>query len=273
MLNITHEHTLRAALSDGINLFLGSGFSLLAKNKEAESLPLGATLKTKLIKKFSLTAVENLQLSQICAILEAANRTDFYNAIYDYYTVENYDAKYNSLDNINIKTIFTTNVDDLIYKIYANSKTHYIHDILLRGPSLNDKSAIDLIPLHGSVAHKGKPLVFSTLDLASTFSSDPDKWHYLVQKLQVTPTLFWGYSLEDAGVLQAISPGSSKGRSQDVKWIVLHEHNEGSAKYFEALGFNIITGDTAEILEYIQNYSKASTSQVTSTTPTTPLFP
>jgi hypothetical protein len=189
------------------------------------------------------------------------------------FSVETFDEKYFSLEKINLKNIFTTNVDDLIYKIFSNSQKYYVHDILLRGPAFNDRAAIDLITLHGSIAHTDEPLVFSTLDLASTFSSDPDRWNFLVQKLQAVPTLFWGYSLEDAGVLQALSPAASKSRSHESKWIVLYEHDEGAAQYFRALGFNIISGSTSDLLDYVNNITSAKASKVTGTQPTSSLFP
>jgi len=273
MLTIEYENTFRIALSREINLFLGSGFSLLAKDKLDQNLPTGSEFKAELINRFNLKNVDKLTLPQISAILESENKDGFYSYITERFTVEKYDEKYSALDNINVKTIFTTNVDDLIYRIFSNSQVHYIHDVLQRGPSLNDKSAIDLITLHGSVVHRFDPMVFNTLDLASTFSSDPDKWNFLVNRLQIAPTLFWGYSLEDAGVLQAISPASSKGRSQETKWIVLYQNDEGAVQYFKSLGFNIIIGNTLELLEYIYDYIKLQPMPSSSLASTSSLFP
>jgi hypothetical protein len=273
MLNIEYENTFRATLSQGVNLFLGSGFSLLAKDRFGKNLPTGNQLKTELINKYDLRNVEKLTLPQISAIIESSNKSDFYNYILQRFTVEAFDEKYFSLENIYLKNIFTTNVDDLIYKIFSNSHKYYVHDILLRGPAFNDRAAIDLITLHGSIAHVDEPLVFSTLDLASTFSSDPDKWNFLVQKLQAVPTLFWGYSLEDAGVLQAISPAASKSRSHEPRWIVLYEHDEGAAQYFRALGFNIISGSTSDLLDYVKNLTSTRSFQVISSQTTSSLFP
>jgi ABC-type polar amino acid transport system ATPase subunit len=273
MLTIEYENTFKTALSREINLFLGSGFSLLAQDKAGRNLPTGAEFKTELINKFNLKSVDTLTLPQISAILESENKDEFYSYINERFTIENYHEKYSALDKINVKTIFTTNVDDLIYKIFSNSQTHYIQDILQRGPSLNDKSAIDLITLHGSVVHKFEPMVFNTLDLASTFSSDPDKWNFLVRKLQVAPTLFLGYSLEDAGVLRAISPTSAKGRSQETKWIVLYKNDEGAVQYFKALGFNIIIGSTLDLLDYIYDFIRLQPKPSSNLATTSSLFP
>jgi hypothetical protein len=85
--------------------------------------------------------------------------------------------------------------------------------------------------------------------LASAFSSDPDKWHVLTGRLQKFPTVFCGYSLNDAGVLQALSPETVNERPHQDKWIVLRDADDAAESYFTALGFNIIIGGTVELLE------------------------
>ena len=49
MLSIEGDQAFKNALRDGINLFLGAGFSVLAKNKANDTLPLGNKLKKMLI--------------------------------------------------------------------------------------------------------------------------------------------------------------------------------------------------------------------------------
>jgi hypothetical protein len=252
---IEHENTFQQALENGINLFVGAGFSVLAKDAKGEFIPTGPSLKNELLKIFDIDELSTLGLPQICTILEAERKDDFYNFLKLRFSVDTYDERYNSLDKLALKTIFTTNIDDLLYKVFALSSDHYINDITLRGPSFDKKTAIDLIPLHGSIVHEGEQLVFSTLDLAVAFSTDPDKWHFLTQRIQMHPTIFWGYSLEDAGVLQAISPITSRGRVHATKWIVLRSQDEATSKYFRSLGFETIIGDTSEFLDYINAYA------------------
>ena len=71
MLNIEYENTFKVALSQGVNLFLGSGFSLLAKDRFGRNLPTGNQLRTELINKYNLQNVEKLTLPQISAVIEA----------------------------------------------------------------------------------------------------------------------------------------------------------------------------------------------------------
>jgi len=245
------EPTFRTALREGVNLFLGAGFSLLAQDSRGVNLPTGAQLKTELLELFDLQELETLLLPQIATILEATKRSQFYSYLKSRFSVTSFDDRYRSLEYIRIRNIFTTNIDDLIYKIYLHSKNHYINDRSLRGALFRDRTAIDLITLHGSIVHEGEHLEFSTTELASSFSGDPDKWYFLTGQLQSWPTLFWGYSLEDAGTLQALHPSSSHGRSQAPKWIVLRDPSDASKTYFKSLGFNIIESDTEAMLTYI----------------------
>lgn len=47
-MNIENEHLFNNALSTGINLFVGAGFSILAKDEDGNRLPLGSELSKEL---------------------------------------------------------------------------------------------------------------------------------------------------------------------------------------------------------------------------------
>lgn len=64
-------------LENGINLFLGAGFSTEATNRFCDSLPLGAKLKELLIKEFSLNSFETLTLPQISQVLVKETKMNF----------------------------------------------------------------------------------------------------------------------------------------------------------------------------------------------------
>lgn len=250
-MNIENQNTLRKALADGINLFLGAGFSVLARDVTGAELPVGGQLAAELSRAFQLSGTEGLSLPQLCTILESEQLARLREYLRRRYTVESFDRRYAALSNINVGTIFTTNIDDLIHKIYAKVDSHYINDVTSRGAAFGDRTAIDYVPLHGSVAHAEDKFTFSITDLATAFSSDPDKWHLLTGRLQSFPTLFWGYSLADAGALQAISSSASKGRPHHDKWMCMRTPDEATTRYFKALGFHIIIADTGEMLNYL----------------------
>ncbi len=112
-------------------------------------------------------------------------------------------------------------------------------------------SAIDYIALHGSVAHGDGAFDFSPVEIASSFERDKDKWFGYISRIQSTPTLYWGYRLEDAGVLQALAKESTGNRPKADSWITLRKSEPEAIEYYQSLGFQIIVADTADLLKYI----------------------
>jgi hypothetical protein len=269
MITIELENTFRAALAEGINLFLGAGFSLFAMDKKNRPMPLGSQLAQELIGEFNLAELTGLSLPQITTILESEKKDDFYKYLRGRFSVIQFDSNYEALDSLLIKTIFTTNIDNLVYKIFEKSLQNYINDVTLKGPAFKERNAIDYVPLHGSVVHESGQFIFNSMDIASSFQIDVDRWNYLIDRIQRFPTLFWGYSLEDSGVLQSLKLSSVKGKSHQPKWIMLQNENESNVKYFRALGFNIIVGNTIELLVYLRDLaldSKPKTVKVSNDT-------
>ncbi len=255
-MKIENEHNFVEALKRGLNLFCGAGFSVLAKDSLGKPLPVGDSLKKELIMHFKCENLESLDLPKLWVILEQKFRDELRNYIESRYRVCHYDPRYDSLPNVNIKTIFTTNIDDLIYKIYANSDHHYLNDLDIKGSTFNEKNAIDIVTLHGSVVDPKRNYKFSDSDIATAFRNDPDRWYFLTQRLQANPTLFWGYALNDAGTIESLSPNTIKGRQHQDKWITIRDNTEsGLIEYYKAQNFQTIIADTGELLDYLKCFS------------------
>ena len=74
---IEFKNTFERALRTGINLFVGSGFSILSKDSEGRPLPTGGELANELATVFGMSSA--LKLAQIATILENQRKDDFYN--------------------------------------------------------------------------------------------------------------------------------------------------------------------------------------------------
>ncbi|OIQ49374.1 hypothetical protein BerOc1_01299 [Pseudodesulfovibrio hydrargyri] len=246
--NILKQH-----LQMGINLFLGSGFSIYAKDGNGTPLPTGKPLCEELLVHFNQKKLEGMDLSRVCKILESSNRAALIKFLRRRFDVSTIDTRYELIKKVTIKRIFTTNIDNLINKLFEDDTKHYINDVTIQGPSISDKNAIDYIPLHGSITRDSK-LVFNPFDLASDFSTDRDKWHFFTEALQRHPTLFIGYGMNDAGVLEALTPETVRGRELKDRWILLQDSDEFDQEelYFEALGFKVIKGDLENFFEFLQ---------------------
>jgi energy-coupling factor transporter ATP-binding protein EcfA2 len=252
---IEREPTLRAALSAGVNLFLGSGFSVLASSEAGGNLPLGDALKVELCSVFSRHDLAALPLPRVYDVLYRQKPDEIIDFLNARFKVATYDPRYLSLLKLKILAIITTNIDDLVYKIFASNPRRYLNDVIIGGSAFKAEDAVDYIPLHGSILHEEENYTFGSIDLASAFARDPDRFHFLTERLQRSPTIFSGYSLQDAGALQALDKRTIGGRDYQQKWIQLYNPTDADKTYFSALGFSLIIGDTAELLEYFAGIS------------------
>ena len=156
-------------MKKGMKLFLGSGFSVLAKN-----------IENKKKKEYNEFLTNKFCIDKLSGDAE----------------------KYKVLNNLNFKSIFTTNIDNLINKIYENSNNYYLNDVTIRGPKFNERMAIDYIPLHGSVLYPERGYNFNVINVGS--ESNNILFQRLKIEVEEIPILFWGYSLSDNNVINAI---------------------------------------------------------------------
>lgn len=248
IMKIQNENSFLQALQAGISLFTGSGFSLLAKDKNNNNLPTGAQLCKELQERFNKPQINNL--SYISTILEKSQKDEYYNYLSDRFKVEHIDSLYYHINKLNIKNIYTTNIDNLIPKIFSQHPSKFLNDQLTNG-LLPDKDAVNYLPLHGSVDQPIPKFVFDVASINNIYNDAPRIWNYLSHGIETYPTLFLGYSFNDAAVIQAVTSKSTFQNAQKDKWILLLETEESMSEFFEALGFNIIYGDIKQFLNYI----------------------
>jgi len=251
---VENENLLESRLGgEGVNLFLGAGFSVLAQDCDGVPLPLGSQLASELIREFDMGHLKDLGLGELCTVISLTQREPLREYLRRRFRVESFDERYLSLDALPISNIFTTNIDDLPHCIYRKSKRHYLNDIDMHGPRWRDKRGVDYFALHGSVLSDRRPLRFGSLETASSFGSDPDRWWYLKAQLCKWPTLFWGYSFEDAATLEALARVGTTNEDLEAWVLVYPDAQLGAAlEYIHALGLQAIVGTTEEMLSFLQ---------------------
>lgn len=97
---IENEYSLQTSFREGINLFVGAGFSIHAKDCENKNLPLGQELAKELAFRFNKTQYD---LVRISTLLEKTVRSEFYAYLIQRFSVKEFDPSYNALNKINIK--------------------------------------------------------------------------------------------------------------------------------------------------------------------------
>lgn len=251
-IKIENEHSLKEALRSGVNLFVGAGFSVDAENKKGDKLPLGKNLALELCEKFGKKASDNL--SKISTLLEKTNRTEFYKFLVEKFTVAEFPKYYYAINKLNLKGVYTTNIDNLISKIVSANPKRYLHNQAQNGVP-TDSKAIPYLPLHGSVEDAEPNFVFDVVSLANIYNDASRIWSFLSHAVEKYPTVFVGYGLNDSSTIQALTSQKTFNNAQKEKWILLIKDDEDDIEYYKSLGFSIIIANTKEFLEYIENVS------------------
>jgi len=251
-IEIENEGLLSQALREGVNLFLGAGFSIMARNEDNKTLPLGAELKQELIEVFKKQDLSSLSLPQLSQVLYSEQREDFYAFLRKRLRAKTFNPLYRNLFNAKIAKVFTVNIDNLLSELYKDFQFGYLHNVAVHGASVDDFAAIPYYPLHGHIDH-GARFIFTPTEISASFSNSPDDWYLVKREFQEKDTIFWGFALEDADVLQALEHVGLR-TSQGNRWAVLRSPSDATKAYFRSMGFQIISADTENFLRYLGNF-------------------
>lgn len=254
-MDIENKNLFDHALKTGVNLFLGSGFSVLSKDREGRNLPIGSDLARDLSDAFGKP--RNFSLPQISSILEATRKVDFYKYLKERFVVGTFDPLYTNLFKIKVKSIYTTNIDDLILKIYFSNNLYFINDRSTHGPS-TAINGIDYLALHGCVAGENDKFVFDVASLANIHHDAERIWNCLAGELESRPTIFIGYSFGDNSVLQTLTSRQTFNNAKKEIWTVLRPEEKEYKEYYDALGIKTIIGDTKSFLEYLSHFENGT---------------
>lgn len=238
------KNTFLEALHNGINLFVGAGFSIHAKDILGNKLPTGKQLLSELHEHVG-GGLNNLP--KYCSVMEKKNKETFINYLTERFKVSSFDDCYLVLNKINIKGVYTTNIDNLIPQIIKRNPYRYINEQNVNGDCIDEKG-INYLPLHGYVEYPDQGYIFSVEKIANIYNQAPRIWSYLSNAIEKYPTVFIGYGLEDSGVIEAITSERTFYNAQKTKWIVLYKPSNDDIEYFEGIGFNIIIAETKEFL-------------------------
>lgn len=152
------------------------------------------------------------------------------------FTVGEYDKLYENITRINVENIFSTNIDDLIFKVWENDNKsqHYINNTLNLGES-NDNLAINYFPVHGCGLNPDIEYIFSNIKIASAYTSQNGSWESLKLTVSSAPILFWGWSFNDSDIIEANYSNRGKMVEDNTrKWIVLYNPEEFEIEFYKS---------------------------------------
>lgn len=249
MIEIDNRNIFFENLKTGINLFTGAGFSIL-ESPSGNTLPTADELCEEIRTKFNLDVIYSNNLEKLSSILKRNCKKEFQSYLREKYTIHDYNELYDVLNKINISSIITTNIDNLIYSVMDKSNRYYLNSVSHYGPAKKDGYSIEYIPLHGDVLNMDSELYFGKFELCNVSNQNKGLFSMMESALLRKPTIFWGYGFHDGSVLEVLSRVLESGK-QDI-WIQL-KPDSIDIKYFRDLGCNVIIGDTKTLLNEINN--------------------
>ena len=264
-----YEELFRQALARGIDLFCGAGFSVESFDRAGRALPVGSGLLRELKAEFPAVGTYT-SLPRACTTLLRTDKGSFYSYLEERFTVERFSDAYKALLDIPVRSIYTTNIDDLFFKLYESSdRALYLNDRSVRGDEYvggageESGDRVNYFPLHGCVRTPGD-YVFGAMEIASAFSQRglEQSWASLAKDAEQDAILFWGWNFEDSGPIEAMyGRGGGKTDANTQKWALLHSRRQEMVGFLQALNFNIIIGDTADMLQYLREFGRERDSQ------------
>jgi hypothetical protein len=187
----------------------GAGFSVDARNEEGNSPPLGASLAAELAKLAGLPySNESLPIvfQTVRKRVGTAILNDFLKSLY---RINSQDEWYSAIAQLTWFRLYTTNIDNLLDRIYIqhpdNQKADYI--VCPASPTERDPlfSRLQIVHLHGHVDHLERGVTFTLQEFAEQQAS-PNPWYQnLVDDLFYRPFIFVGTLLEESTFQHYIS--------------------------------------------------------------------
>lgn len=258
-----YENLFKDALLHGINLFCGAGFSVEAADCKDSKLPVGVDLLSELKKSFP--AIQDYSnLPRACTKITKTDKQSFYSFLEKRFCVKSFNPAYMSLTKIKINNVYTTNIDDLFFKIFEMSENPFhLNDHSIQGDPYNDDLAVHYFPLHGCIRND-QTYVFGATEIASAFSQrgNEKSWKNLAIDAAKHPILFWGWNFDDAGPIEAMYGDENNIDNNPNRWVLLHNPSRETVDYIQSLKFNIILGDTMDMLKYISECVKSKADKI-----------
>ncbi len=242
---IDREALFKEKMKTGINLFTGSGFSVLPYN--GVTLPTGSALCKEVCTRFEISENYENDLETISALAPKQGLQEY---LRDKFTVSGCNELYLYINNINLHSLITTNIDNIPHHFVSNGNRYFLKSITYYGASKSSHAKLEFIPLHGDVTNYNFPLYFGKFDLAFVDEMNNELFSAMYAKLIEYPTFFWGYGFHDSGVLKIIS--KILGRKAQDFWVQCLPGNDKMINLFRKMNCNVIVAETEQLLLWIK---------------------
>jgi tetratricopeptide (TPR) repeat protein len=267
------QYLLRALSRNRLILFAGAGFAAGAKNRIGTSLPVGSEL-ARLIWKF-LEYDGGYDSTPLPEMFEAllssgTSHTSIRNFLEDHLICNETPAEYSALSVPYWYRIYTTNVDDLIPRIYSQIAPPALEilaypddDILERDQSLGK---IQLIYLNGRLPCPPEKLTFGARQYARGALDDQPLYEQFIRDYATHPVIFVGTNLNEPLLWQHIEsrerrmPDASEHRPKS--FMISPRISQPKRAQLEQYNIVPVEGSTLDLLDWIKKNSPGLPSRI-----------
>jgi len=198
-----------------VTLFTGAGFSLDAKNFQNSEPPLGYALGKKLADIGGFP-YEGEPLPQVySAVQKRTGRPQLEELLRTNYSITTFDPWYQKVSGLVWNRIYTTNIDDLLEKVYGVQGQQRLTTIPCPNsfrPQPKTPATLQYVKLHGCVNNLDRGIRFS-LEEFSQLQVEEDPWYtQLVDDIYFGPVIFVGTLAEESPLHHYLELRGKKGR-------------------------------------------------------------
>lgn len=264
--NDDHKSLFKRIFSGEIVLFLGSGFSMgaigsLVDEETGRKLPIPnvTQLKNILSSRILYTDYDDIKLKELCEECQEDNGARYAQLMKDIFRVSDIRDFHRLYSEIDWKKIFTTNVDDLIEKVYADSDKK-INTIYSEKPKYIERSSVTYYKLHGDAIIAPDKITFSTSDyVVSSARRNDYRFEALSFALKTDNFLFLGTSLNEEWDFDIWCQQTDAYLVTNKTYFILNEYNDRLAKRIRRRFKNaILIKETAEtFIKKVIEYGKS----------------
>ncbi len=264
----TREELARAMRSNTLVLFLGAGFSTEATNQLDEAIPIGEVLCRKLWSFLRFTQeYDGTSLQDLFELCLRRDKKQLAFLLRDLFTSKELAEWYQLLPKIYWYRVYTTNIDDVIERIYGFAGVEPKLEVINgRSADYKDRDqfleTIQLVKLNGVDLNDPDGLTFSFLQYARRASENPTWYDHFVRDYSTHPVVFVGSKLDEALFWQALESRGKRfgGKERRSKaFVVSPSFSQVARQKFDALGLIPIEGTAQEFFEAIAPAEKLPT--------------
>ncbi|HLO70302.1 MAG TPA: SIR2 family protein [Flavipsychrobacter sp.] len=257
------KHLLEQIKSKNVMLFLGAGASFGAQNNIAgEKIPNGQQLSDLIAEKFLGSEYKDKQLSTIAEL--AINESSLYDVQYYIYQLLN---DFNPVDfhfkiaEFPWHTVFTTNYDLLIERVYERnkSKVQNLHPIVRNTPFNQlpkDEKTLLYYKLHGclSVVNDATLPLILTVDQFIYHQAGRERmFARFLELVYDNPILFVGYNVSDPDIRYILAQVEKLSGAKPMSYIVSPMITEAEMRYWQSRRYTVFKMSFENFLNELDN--------------------